>query len=169
MAKMKICRQCGREIANNAKVCPHCGGKNPKPIYKRVWFVILIIALALWLVNAVLSDPSYVPEDEREYTAVTVDQLYEELNDNPLKAKDTYTDAYVAVEGQMRVIDSDGESVSIYPLGYDSLDGIHCILSSDEQREKVKEHTKGDIVTVKGKITEVDGTWTYKIYVDSIE
>lgn len=136
---------------------------------KKVLKVVLILVVAFFVVDFFLSDPSYVPEDERKYTEVTVDQLYEELNDNVLKTKDTYTDAYVAVKGRLRVIDSDGKSVTIYPLEYDSLDGIHCALSSDEQREAVKAHSKGDIVTVKGKITEVDGSWPYKIYVDSIE
>ena len=115
------------------------------------------------------SDPNYVPESEREYTEVTVDQLYEELSDNALKAKDTYTDAYVAVKGKMRVIDSDGTSVAIYPIESESLEGIECVLTSDEQREAVKSHSKGDIVTVKGRITEVDDIFPYKMSVDSIE
>ncbi len=136
---------------------------------KKILSAILIIVVVFFIVDFLLSDPSYVPEDEREYTEVTVDQLYEELSDNALKAKDTYTDAYVSVRGKLRVIDSDGESVTIYPIEYDSLDGIQCILSNDEQREAVKEHTKGDVITVKGKITEVDDTFPYKINVDSIE
>ena len=140
-----------------------------KKFLKTVLLVVLGLVLAFFVIDFFLGDPDYVPKDEREYTEVTVDQLYEELDDNALKAKDTYTDAYVAVKGKMSVIDSDGESIAIYPIEWDSLDGIHCILSSDEQREAVKSHSKGDIVTVKGKITEVDDTWTYKIYVDSIE
>lgn len=34
---MKNCKICGKEIARSAKVCPHCGAKNKKPIYKRIW------------------------------------------------------------------------------------------------------------------------------------
>lgn len=143
--------------------------KKKKPIHKRVWFWALMIVLAFALINFLLSDPNYVPEGEREYITVTVDQLYEELSDNPLKAKDTYTDAYAAVEGLMRVIDPEGESITIYPLEYDSLDGIDCTLTNDEQREKVKGLSKGDTVTVKGRITEVGGIYPYKIRVDSIE
>ncbi len=45
--KMTTCKYCGREIANNAKICPYCGGKNKKPIYKKVWFWVLIILLLL--------------------------------------------------------------------------------------------------------------------------
>lgn len=42
-AKMITCKACGGEIAASAKICPKCGAKNKKPIYKRVWFWILII------------------------------------------------------------------------------------------------------------------------------
>lgn len=40
--KVIPCKHCGNEIARGAKVCPQCGGKNKKPIYKRAWFIILV-------------------------------------------------------------------------------------------------------------------------------
>ena len=30
------CKHCGQVIAASAKTCPHCGGKNGKPVYKKV-------------------------------------------------------------------------------------------------------------------------------------
>ena len=45
--KLMICKHCGQEIASGAKVCPHCGGKNKKPIYKRVWFWLLIAVVLI--------------------------------------------------------------------------------------------------------------------------
>lgn len=49
MAKSKLiqCKHCGREIAASAKVCPYCGGKNKKPIYKRWWFWVIIVILLI--------------------------------------------------------------------------------------------------------------------------
>ena len=38
---MKNCKICNKEIAKSAKVCPHCGAKNKKPIYKRIWVWLL--------------------------------------------------------------------------------------------------------------------------------
>ena len=32
------CKHCGQVIAASAKTCPHCGGKNGKPVYKKWWF-----------------------------------------------------------------------------------------------------------------------------------
>lgn len=142
--------------------------KKKKKLHQRMWFWILLALLIIWAFRWFMALPTEPPAD-REYTAVTVDQLYEELDENPLRAKDTYTDMYVELTGCMRVIDSDGDSITLYPLEYETLDGINCKLMNDDQREKVKEYSEGDNVTVKGKITEVDDIFRYKMVVDSID
>ena len=43
--KMKTCKVCGKEFANSAKTCPHCGAKNTKPIFKKWWFWVLIVII----------------------------------------------------------------------------------------------------------------------------
>lgn len=45
--KTKQCSICGAEIAANAKLCPQCGSKNKKPVYKRGWFIALIVVVLL--------------------------------------------------------------------------------------------------------------------------
>lgn len=40
---MMFCKSCGTQIAKSAKNCPSCGAKNKKPIYKRVWFWLIIV------------------------------------------------------------------------------------------------------------------------------
>ena len=40
MAKMAICKTCGKELAKSAKTCPHCGGKGPRHI--PFWFKIFM-------------------------------------------------------------------------------------------------------------------------------
>ena len=47
------CKTCGKMIAKNAKKCPHCGAKNKKPIYKRVWFIILCIIVLIGIIGAI--------------------------------------------------------------------------------------------------------------------
>ncbi len=44
---MTVCKNCGAQIAKNAKVCPSCGAKNKKPFYKRIWFYLLILILVI--------------------------------------------------------------------------------------------------------------------------
>lgn len=46
-SKMTTCKHCGAEIAASAKVCPHCGGKNKPPVYKRWWFIAIIVLIVL--------------------------------------------------------------------------------------------------------------------------
>ncbi len=46
------CKACGTLIAKKAKVCPSCGAKNKKPIYKQVWFWILIVLAVIVLGSA---------------------------------------------------------------------------------------------------------------------
>ena len=46
--KNMLCKSCGKAIAKNAKACPYCGAKNKKPIFKRVWFWILIVIVFLF-------------------------------------------------------------------------------------------------------------------------
>lgn len=46
-SKMTTCKHCGAEIAASAKVCPHCGCKNKPPIYKRWWFIAIIVLIVL--------------------------------------------------------------------------------------------------------------------------
>lgn len=46
-SKMITCKHCGAEIAASAKVCPHCGGKNKPPIYKRWWFIAIVVLIVL--------------------------------------------------------------------------------------------------------------------------
>lgn len=45
--KMILCRNCNTPIPAKAKVCPSCGAKNRKPFYKRVWFILLVLAVLL--------------------------------------------------------------------------------------------------------------------------
>lgn len=49
--KMSVCKSCGKEIAKNAKVCPHCGGKNGKAIYKKWWFWVIIVVICIGLIG----------------------------------------------------------------------------------------------------------------------
>lgn len=46
-SKMTTCKHCGAEIAASAKVCPQCCGKNKPPIYKRWWFIAIIVLIVL--------------------------------------------------------------------------------------------------------------------------
>lgn len=52
--KMVICRTCNNPISAKAKVCPSCGAKNKKPIYKRGWFIVLAVIVVLGIVSSIV-------------------------------------------------------------------------------------------------------------------
>lgn len=53
--KIIKCKSCGADIASSAKHCPSCGAKNKKPIYKRIWFWILMVILLIAIIDFVVS------------------------------------------------------------------------------------------------------------------
>lgn len=108
-SKMTTCKHCGAEIAASAKVCPHCGGKNKPPIYKRWWFIAIIVLIVLSAIggsgsgsdssassskatstSAASSVASVVPEiSEDDYKAECQTVDYKELCRYPEKYEDT--------------------------------------------------------------------------------
>lgn len=170
--KMTTCKHCGQEIAASAKVCPHCGGKNKPPIYKRWWFIAIIVIIVLAVIGgsgssdssgstsstatsktAVSSSSS---ESAIEYTAYTVTELSEDLNSNALKAADKYKGQYVELTGRLSVIDSNGKYVSIVDSTDEwAITGVQCYIKNDEQKQVVMDMSIGDEIVVKGKITDV--------------
>ena len=170
--KMTTCKHCGQEIAASAKVCPHCGGKNKPPIYKRWWFIAIIVIIVLAAIGgsgssdssgstsstatsktAVSSSSS---EAAIEYTAYTVTELSEDLDSNALKAADKYKGQYVELAGRLSVIDSNGKYISIVDSTDEwAITGVQCYIKNDEQKQVVMDMSIGDEIVVKGKITDV--------------
>jgi len=134
-----------------------------------MWIIILIAAVAFFLIRSFL-EADYEPPEGREYTEITVDQLFEELNDNALNAEEKYGGAYVEVTGILEVIDSDGKYIGLSPLNEKyTLDDVQCYITNDEQLETVKGLSKGDKVTVKGKIVNIGEIFGYSLNIDSID
>lgn len=183
--KMTTCKHCGAEIAASAKTCPNCGGKNSKPIYKRVWFWVLAIVLVLGIAGAAggsggsstnngsaSSDvqTEAAEEEKIEYEEVTTDELSDALEANAVNASDTYKGKYFAVSGRLSNIDSSGNYISLVDINDEwSFNVITCYIKNDEQLEKVKAMTTDDTVTVRGKITDVGEVMGYYMDIDSID
>ncbi len=169
--KMTTCKHCGQEIAASAKVCPHCGGKNKPPIYKRWWFIAIIVIIVLAVIGGSGSSDSSgstsstatsktavssSSEAAIEYTAYTVTELSEDLNSNALKASDKYKGQYVELTGRLSVIDSNGKYISIVDSTDEwAITGVQCYIKNDEQKQVVMDMSIGDEIIVKGKITDV--------------
>ena len=107
---------------------------------------------------------------QNDYTEVSITKLHEELDDNALRAEDTYKNMRVKITGYINVIDSDGKYISVdgSKSAWD-FDSVHCTLLNDEQRSVVKSKSRGDKVTVWGKITSIGEIVGYSMRIDYIE
>jgi RNA polymerase subunit RPABC4/transcription elongation factor Spt4/lysyl-tRNA synthetase class II len=186
--KMTTCKHCGAEIAASAKVCPQCGAKNKKPIYKKPWFIVLIIVILVAAIGSAGSnktnagntaapvtsanssaDKSESPAPEITYTTYDVSGLMDDLKNNALKASEKYKDQYVELTGRLNVIDSSGKYISIVPVNDEfAILGVQCYIKSEDQKNAILDMSVGDTLVVKGKITDVGEVMGYSLNIDEV-
>lgn len=176
--KMVTCKHCGAEIAAGAKTCPQCGGKNKKPFYKNPLIIALIVVVIIAVAAGVGGDnpsnsgtnvASETKNPEITYTAYEVSELMSDLHANALKASDKYDNQHVELTGRLAVIDSDGKYIGLFQTDDDyALVGVQCYLKSDEQKAAIKDYNIGDMLIVKGKITDVGEIMGYTLNIDEI-
>lgn len=88
-SKMTTCKHCGAEIAASAKVCPQCGGKNKPPIYKRWWFIAIIVLIVLSAIGGSDSSASSSKATSKASasTASSVASVVPEISEDDYKAE----------------------------------------------------------------------------------
>ena len=92
-SKMTTCKHCGAEIAASAKVCPQCGGKNKPPIYKRWWFIAIIVLIVLSAIGGSGSGSDSSASSGKETskasasTASSVASVVPEISEDDYKAE----------------------------------------------------------------------------------
>lgn len=187
----KLCKYCKTEISAAAKICPNCHKKQGMSgcLIVVIVFIVLVIIGAMAGGNSKEENKTInqdnqqveniqkeeqdvnkeVEEIKIEYTKYTVTQMLNDLNENAMKASNTYKDQYLEITGELAVIDSDGKYISLYPDdGGIYFVGVQCSIKTDEQRQAVAEMSKGDIVTLRGKCTSVGEVLGYSLDIDSI-
>ena len=88
------------------------------------------------------------------YKPVSVKELFNAIENNALAAEDKYKGQYVSITGEIGDIKSD--YVVIYEINDRlSLNRVFCRIKGNEQKNVIKTMNVGDIVTVKGKITDM--------------
>ena len=179
MANMVYCKSCGKEIAKSAKTCPNCGAKNKKPIYKSVWFWVIIVFIIIGVVagggnadNSSSNNNSNKKTQENkpiEYQVIDIDVLEKALEDNAAAAKDTYNGKYLEITGRLGAIDSDLKYISLLSTT-DKWDviGVHCTIRNSSTKDIVKTLKKDQTIVVKGKITDVGEVLGYYLDIDEI-
>ncbi len=100
------------------------------------------------------------------YTQYTAGQLYQDLEDNPIRAEETHQKEFVELTGKISAI---GEKYILIHdvVGWPTLETIFCDMTTDELENHLVELTTGDEVTIRGKIKTVDVMYPYTIDVYS--
>ena len=108
-------------------------------------------------------------QKEVTYEKVTAKQLVSDLEGNAMKAANTYKGKDYEITGVLGNIDAQGDYITIEPSS-DSLTitGVQAFIKNDEQKKVVAELSKGDKITVKGKIKDVGEVLGYSVDIDEI-
>ena len=192
MEKLKKCKACGTFVAKNAKICPNCGKKLKHPFLNFVLILVAIIVTLNSIVDAV-EDNSLVSSEtttqtnnkeeqisskesnDKENTIkltqerVSADELINLLNDNALKASNQYKGKNIQLTGKITNIDASGDYFSLGPLKDNfSFYNINCQIE-DKHIAQVINFSKGQIVTLNGKVSRIGEIIGYIIDVDTIE
>lgn len=190
----KKCKHCKSDIPADAKICPYCRKKQEG---KLKWIIIAVIALIIigsiggkrsdsnssesGATNFSKSDASNssavsasvedeTQEPEITYTSIDVSTMMDDLENNALKAEETYKDQYLEITGRLANIDSKGKYISVHSQTDDfSLVGVQCYIKDDAAKNKVMDMTKDDIITLKIHITNIGEIIGYQADIIEIE
>lgn len=167
--------------------------KVKKPIYKKWWFWVVIVIVIVAIASSTsgnnesetnntpvttVSTDSAVEETTAAPTEATItynkadlQEMFDDLEANALKAEKTYQDMYVEVEGKIANFDSDGSYISIEPVNADewNFTTATCYIKEDAQLDFLLEKAVGDTVTIQGQVTSIGEVLGYSIDIDSVK
>lgn len=171
---LKLCKTCGATIAKNARYCPKCGAKNRRPIFKRIWFWIIIIILTCIVLSVARNssngvEPSNtsvkISEDGKAVGAVTsVDDIIGTWTFNCYIDYNTKTKKSANGEGNNinLVLYDDHTGTIITSTGKKSTEFECSYTETDNDGDYVYSVGKGNALLVCTQRTAVDALSEYK-------
>ena len=168
------CKKCGQEVDKKAVVCPNCGCKIKKPIYKKWWLWVIVVVVAIIIGTSGGSDePTTVSntdsasntQEEITYEVVDLQTMFDELDGNAMKAESKYQKKNIEFECKIKSFDSDGNYISVEPVGADewNFSSAMCYIKNDTQKNFLIEKNVGDTITIKGKVKSIGEVLGYSI------
>lgn len=179
MSKMTKCKSCGGDIASSAKRCPSCGAKNKKPIYKRVWFWILVVVLLIAIFGFIASKVN--PSDSIEIETTTeadsnvyvkksstkkslkTNKIISEFYNNTVLFKKNYDEQVVEWEGTITgIAETDDENKDVIVYMDKGIDTylieyiVSATIKNDKDKEKILNYKTGDKIKIKGIMSVSD-------------
>lgn len=158
------CKTCGKQIAKSAAVCPYCGAKQKKPIYKRAWFIllcVLIVAVAAIKIIGVVNSgsPATIKTNDGNTVKMKASELMDLHDENEALFKKTYDHAPIEFVGTVESVESD----TYYDGANWSQDSIVCKegwdvkILHDSHSEILEKLKTGDKIRVKAEIVSAFG------------
>ncbi len=178
-----ICKKCGKEVEEGAKVCANCGKVlKKKPLYKKWWFWVVVGVVVIAVATSGGGDDTATNGDNPKqestsskveatvYEKTDLQTMMDDLKANALKAEKTYQNKNVEIVGNITNFDSDGDYISIEPVNADewNFETVMCKIKNDDQLNYLLEKNTGDTVTIKGKVTSVGEVLGYTVKIEEV-
>ena len=153
---------------------------------KKPWLVFVIIFVAIIIIIAAAGGGDDSSESGSSggnnagtnngtqaitYEAVDLQKMLDDLDSNAMKAEQTYQNKYVQITGRIVNFDSDGSYINIEPVDADewNFDTVQCYIKNDAQKQVLLNYSKGDVITIKGKIKSIGEVWGYTLDINEIQ
>lgn len=174
------CKKCGQEVDKKAVVCPGCGCKIKKPIYKKWWLWVIVAVVAIIIGTSGGSNDSTTVSntdstsnaaEEITYEVVDLQTMFDELDENAMKAETNYQKKSIEFECKIKSFDSDGSYISVEPVGADewNFSSAMCYIKNNEQKNFLIEKNVGDTITIKGKVKSIGEVMGYSIDIAEVK
>lgn len=174
------CKKCGQEVDKKAVICPGCGCKIKKPVFKKWWFWAVVVVIVIVAVsgggetNKATTQKEAVTEqnkqEQKNYEAVDLQSMFDDLEANAMKAESKYENKYVEFGGKIKSFDSDGSYISVEPVNASvwNFTTAMCYIKNDTQKTFLIEKNVGDIITIRGKVTSIGEILGYSVNIDEV-
>lgn len=154
--KMIQCKVCGNEIAENAKVCPHCGTKGKMPFYKKWWFWGIIVFVVVIIFSAggesetdTNNNENYSSEKDSENEEMSIVESYQWIAENSF-ATFEITDASIAFMNEHKEFFPGSEKNSGAISDY-----VNWEIGYPQLAKSINKHT-GELIAVGGYVIDID-------------
>jgi len=132
-----VCKKCGQEIDNKAAICVHCGAKTKnynkamgkKPFYKKWWFWLIVVLLALYVIGSLPGED--IPEETTTPTSTQTEPATEAATEETTEATTEATEPPTTVP-----------EITVYNSG------MYKVGSEIDAGEYFVTHTKGSFAYI---------------------
>ena len=137
--------------------------------------LVAVIAICIMFPNDLKigskdNTPIATTSQQIQYEKVDLQDMLDDLDENALRAEETYQDKYIEITGKISGFDSDGSYITIVPTDAPtwSSDNVQCFLKTSTHKAFLLEKNVGDVVTIKGKVSSIGEVLGYSVKIVEI-